>query len=106
MKADSSWVTVVITCSIKPDKVEAARRELESVIQTVIATEPACGGIRVHEDPKDPRRLLIIERWESEDAFTGAHVQTPHMQTFMKTAEAFLDGPADFGFWRETIVAS
>ena len=96
-------VTVVITCSIKPDQLAMARRELETVIGIVMATEPACRGIRVHEDPEDPRRWLIVERWESKAVFTGPHMQMPHMQAFLKTAEEFLDGAADFAFWHETL---
>jgi quinol monooxygenase YgiN len=105
MNANSKSVTIVITCTIKPDKVETARRELGAVIKTVMASEPACHGIRVHEDPKNPQRLLIIEDWDSEEIFTGPHMQTPHMQSFLKKAEGFLDGVAEFGFWREFLVA-
>jgi quinol monooxygenase YgiN len=94
-------VTVVITCAIKPDKLETARRELDAVIKTVLANEPACHGIRVHEDPRNPQRWMIIEVWDSEEIFTGPHMQTAHMQSFLKTAEEFLDGVAQFGFWRE-----
>jgi quinol monooxygenase YgiN len=104
MNANSQPVTVVITCAVKPDKVEMARRELEAVIKTVMANEPACHGIRVHDDPKNPQRLLIIEYWDSEEVFSGPHMQTPHMQTFLKTAEGFLDGVPEFGFWREILV--
>ena len=106
MNDKSIPITVVITCMIKPDKIEMARRELEANIKTVMANEPACHGIRVHDDPKNPQRLLIIEYWNSEEVFTGPHMQTPHMQTFLKTAEEFLDGVAEFGFWREIIVSS
>ena len=98
-------VTVVITCAIRPDKLETARQELEAIIQIVMANEPPCHGIRVHEDPKKPERLLIIEDWDSEEIFTGSHMQTPHMQTFLKRAEGFLDSAAEFGFWREILVA-
>jgi quinol monooxygenase YgiN len=105
MNANSKPVTVVITCAIRPDKLAMARRELEAIIKTVLANEPACHGIRAHEDPKNPERLLIIEDWDSEEIFTGPHMQTPHMQSFLKKAEAFLDGVAEFGFWREFFVA-
>ncbi|GAB3227000.1 putative quinol monooxygenase [Spirosoma arcticum] len=98
-------VTVVITCSVKPEKLETARRELEANIKTVMDSEAACHGIRVHDDPKNPRKLLIIEHWDSEEIFNGPHMQTPHMQSFLKTAETFLDGVAEFTFWRETIVS-
>ncbi len=97
----SKPVTVVITCAIRPEMLDTARRELEAVIKTVLANEPACHGIRVHEDPRNPQRLMIIEHWESEEIFTGPHMQTPHMQSFLKKAEGFLDGVAEFGFWQE-----
>jgi len=57
MNANPKPVTVVITCAIRPDQSEAARRELEAIIKTVMANEPACHGIRVHEDPKNPQPL-------------------------------------------------
>ncbi len=94
-------VTVVITCAIRPDQLATAKRELAAIIETVMANEPACHDIRVHEDPRNPQRLLIIENWDSEEIFTGPHMQTPHMQSFLKKAEGFLDGVAEFGFWRE-----
>jgi quinol monooxygenase YgiN len=94
-------VTVVITCAIRPDQLATANRELAAIIRTVLAEEPACHGIRVHEDPRNPQRLMIIENWDSEEIFTGPHMQTPHMQSFLKKAECFLDGVAEFGFWRE-----
>ena len=80
---------------------DTARRELEAIIKTVMANEPGCHGIRVHEDSKNAQRLMIIEHWESEEVFAGPHMQTPHMQAFLKKAEGFLDGVAEFGFWRE-----
>lgn len=99
-------VTVVITCMLKPDQIEAAKRELQAVIKAVMKDEPACHGIRVHDDPEDPRRLLIVEQWESEEIFTGPHMQTPHMQAFMKKVEGLVDGPTQFAFWRQILATN
>lgn len=71
-----------------------------------VPDRPRYRGIRVHDDPKNPQRMLIIEHWDSEEIFVGPHMQTPHMQTFLKAAEEFLDGEANFGFWHEIIVRS
>lgn len=98
-------VTVVITCAVRPEKLKDARQELSAVIQQVMALEPACRGIRVHEAPEAPHRWLIVEQWESQAVFSGPHMQQPHMRAFMKTAETFLDGKADFAFWHETLAA-
>lgn len=100
-----SAVTVVATGKIKPGKLDIARAALEAVIPEVIAKEPACHGIRVHEDPNDPCRLLIIELWDSIEAFTGPHMQTPHQKAFFAQAQTFLDGEPEFTFWRETLAA-
>jgi len=101
----SQPVTVLITCIIRPDRLDTAKRELEAIIKTVMANEPACHGIRVHEDSKNPQRLMIIEHWDSEEIFNGPHMQTPHMQSFLKKASEFVDGVAEFSFWREIPVA-
>ena len=98
---DTQPVTVVITCAIKPDQLQTARQELDAVIKIVMANEPACRGITVHEDPRNPQRLMIIEKWESEEIFIGPHMQTAHMQAFLERAKEFLDGAAEFSFWRE-----
>ena len=93
-------VTVVIVCDIQSGKTDLARKEFADIIETVVANEAACHGIHVHLDPEDPNRLLLIEYWDSKDAFTGPHMQTPHMQAFLQRAEAFLAGTPDFGFWQ------
>jgi quinol monooxygenase YgiN len=103
---NSRPVTVVITCTIKAEQLQTAKRELAAVIKIVMSEEPACRGIRVHEDPRSPERLMIIEKWDSEEIFSGPHMQTPHMQSFLKKAEAFLDGVADFSFWQEIALES
>lgn len=103
MAADTSPVTVVITCAIRPEKLDVARRELAAVIGQVMLREPACRGIRVHESPEHPQRWLIVERWDSKEEFIGPHMQQPHMRAFLETAATFLDGEADFAFWRETL---
>ncbi|MBK0383001.1 antibiotic biosynthesis monooxygenase [Pedobacter sp. SD-b] len=106
MNHNPTPVTVVITGKIKPGKMAMAKRELEANIKIVMAKEPACHGIRVYDDPKNPQQLLIIENWDSEEVFNGPHMQTPHMQTFFKKAEEFLDGEAGFRFWHEIITSN
>ncbi|MDR6944785.1 quinol monooxygenase YgiN [Mucilaginibacter pocheonensis] len=82
---------------------ETAKLELEKVIKIVIEQENACQGIQVYDDPGDPQRLLIIKKWTSKDIFLGPHMQTPHMIAFMKIAESFLDGKAEFTYWNEML---
>jgi len=103
MSTGLKQVTVVISCAIMPGKIEVAIQALKAVIKTVMLQEKACRGIRVHQDPDNPQRLLIIENWESKKVFLGPHMQTAHMIAFMKLAESFLDGKAEFNFWNEIL---
>jgi len=105
MSTHATPVTVVITCMLKPDQVQVAQQALAAVIKTVMEKEPACRGIRVHQDPDRPQRLLIIEYWDSKAIFTGPHMETPHMVAFLAQAKSFLDGEATFEFWNEIPLA-
>jgi quinol monooxygenase YgiN len=100
MRSTSDLTTIVITCRIQPGRSELAREEFSGIIQTVVSNESACHGIDLHLDPEDPHRLLLVEYWDSKEAFTGPHMQTPHMQAFFQRAQAFLAGEPEFGFWR------
>lgn len=99
MRTSSDLTTVVITCRIQPGRSELARREFSAIIKTVVSDEAACHGIDLHLDPEDPNRLLLIEYWDSKEAFTGPHMQTPHMQAFLQRSQEFLAGAPEFGFW-------
>lgn len=101
MPINSQSVTVLIACSIIPDKVDLARQEFAHIINTVVTNESACHGIRLQQDIDDPYRLLLIEEWDSKEAFTGPHMQTPHMQAFLQRAQGFLAGPPEFRFGQE-----
>jgi quinol monooxygenase YgiN len=105
MSLNTQSVTVLIACRIVPDKIDIARREFTSIIANVVANEAACHGIRLQQDVDEPRRLLLIEEWDSKEAFTGPHMQTPHMQGFLERAQKFLAGPPEFRFGREIATA-
>ena len=105
MPIDTRSVTVLIACQIVPDKIDLAQREFTAVISTVVTNEAACRGIRLQQDVDDPNRLLLIEEWDSKEAFTGPHMQTPHMQAFLQRAQAFLAGTPEFRFGREIAAA-
>ena len=105
MCTNTESVIVIITCQIEPGKAELARQEFTAIIATVVANEAACHDIRLHQDVDDPHRLLLIEHWDSKEAFTGPHMQTPHMQAFLQRANTFLAGPPEFRFGQEIATA-
>jgi quinol monooxygenase YgiN len=91
---------VVITYKAQPDQGARMLRELKALVAEVVAQEPDCHGIRVHLDPDDDTRLLLYERWSSREAYSGPHMQTPHLGAFMGRAREFLAGPPTIEFWR------
>ena len=96
----STEVTVMIRYRAQPEKADIARRELESLIRTVVATERECAGIWMHLSTSDPGQILLVERWSDEAAYTGPHMRTPHLQSFMSRAREFIAGPPEITFWR------
>ena len=98
-------VTVMIRYIAQAGKAETARRELEALVKTVVAEEAACRGIWFHQNTSAPEQLLLIERWTDEAAYTGPHMQTPHIQDFMRRARDFIAGPPEITFWRGVAAA-
>lgn len=90
---------VIVRYQALPDQVETAQREIATLVATVLASEPACGGIRMLQDSADPARFMLVEDWPSQDVFLGPHMQQPHIQAFIQSAGAFLAGPPDISFW-------
>jgi quinol monooxygenase YgiN len=106
MKRDGADITVLIEYQAQPGQGETAGRELAALTATVVSTEPDCRGIRLLRDAADADRLLLIEQWTSEAAFTGPHMTTPHLQAFMQRAPGFLAGPPQIRIWREVAAGS
>ncbi|MGE5927702.1 MAG: putative quinol monooxygenase [Gemmatimonadota bacterium] len=96
----SGDVTVLIRYLAQAGKSAVAKRELDALVQVVLAQEPACKGIWIHENTAAPEQLLLVERWADEASYTGPHMQTPHIQAFMVRAREFIAGPPEITFWR------
>lgn len=92
-------VTVLIQCRAQPNQVAVAKRELIFIIAKIVATEPDCLGIQLHQDLDDETRFFLCERWTSREAYTRPHLQTPHVQAFIKRTPAFMDGLPSVTFW-------
>jgi quinol monooxygenase YgiN len=94
-------VTVLIAYRAQPGHAERARAELQALIETVVASEPDCGGIRLLQDLSAPERILLVEQWTSAEAYTGPHMRTPHIQAFIARAPGFIAGPPEITIYRE-----
>ena len=93
-------VTVMIRYLAQAGQAARAKDELEALVKVVLAEEPACRGIWIHENTSAPEQLLLIERWTDEASYTGPHMQTPHIRAFMTRARDFSAGPPEISFWR------
>ena len=99
-------VTVVIAYRALEGMADVAREELAALIESVVAQEPACRGIELFQGSAEPHRLLLVEEWESEQAYSGPHLQTPHILAFRERASAFLAGPPEITFWHPVAAAA
>jgi quinol monooxygenase YgiN len=95
-----SHVVVTIRYQAQPAQAARTREALGALIATVVATEPDCLGIQLLQDPDDETRILLNERWTSKEAYTGPHMQTPHLGAFMVAARELLAGPPTIEYWR------
>ena len=93
-------VTALIHYRAQPEKADIALAELASLIATVISRESECLGIRLYRDPADAERLLLYERWSDGEYYTGPHMETPHLQSFIARSGEFLAGPPDITLWQ------
>lgn len=94
-----SGAVVLVSYRSLPGLADTARRQIASLIATVQAIEPDCGGITMLQEASDPTRFTLIEHWPSQETFLGPHMQQPHIQAFIQSAGAFLAGPPEISFW-------
>jgi quinol monooxygenase YgiN len=95
-------VVVVIDYQALKGRGDEARRELAALIAEVVAREPHCLGIRLHRQADDDTRFLLYELWTDREAYTGPHMQTPHLRAFREKAPEFFAGPPTITYWRLT----
>lgn len=96
-------VAVIINYNAKPGMADAAAEQLSELIATVVAEESDCLSIDLHRDPKVPERMLLYERWTSEAAYFGDHMNTPHILEFRRTAGEFFAGAAEIRVWQTLV---
>ena len=92
-------VTIIIEYRAIPERTEQAVAELNTLVATVVATEADCFGIEFLREADDPARILLVERWSSQNAYFGAHFQTPHIQAFIAKAAEWFEGPPSIHVW-------
>ncbi len=92
-------IVVLVKYSAQPGQEQKALTTISKLVETVLASEPECGGIDIIQDASDRTKITLIERWPSQELFLGPHMQKPHIQAFINSASSFLSGPPDISFW-------
>ena len=92
-------VIVTIRYQAQPGREEQTRAALGALIATVVASEPDCLGIRLHQNADDVSQILLYEHWQSRESYTGPHMNTPHLRAFMLSARELLAGPPTIEYW-------
>jgi quinol monooxygenase YgiN len=81
-------ILVTGTVRIRPERRQEAI-ELALWMSKQTESEPGCLGYRFFADLEDPSTILVLERWESDDALR-AHFSTAHMAHFNAQLGAYL----------------
>ncbi len=73
-------------------------RALEALSETIRATheEEGCLSYALHRDRSDPRRVVLVERWRSQEDL-DAHFTKPYVAALMGVAGEVLAEPP--GLW-------
>jgi quinol monooxygenase YgiN len=56
--------------------------------------ETGCRLYALHRDESDARTFVMVEGWDSDEAFR-AHGESPHLQVLLGRASELFDGPID-----------
>lgn len=90
---------VMLKFKAQPNKGGQAVSAMMDLLEEV-KKEPHFVSIKVHVDPNDESNIFFYEEWDDPDYYNGDHMNTPHLQAFMKDSQAFLMGPPDISFWK------
>ena len=86
-----SNVVVVATFKIRDGKEDEALAALSSVIEQTHA-EAGCLAYALHRDKRDPRTLVLVERWTSQVAL-DSHFQQPYVAQLGASAAELVSEP-------------
>jgi quinol monooxygenase YgiN len=76
-------LSVLIRLYAREGQVEAALRELRTIIEPIRAN-PDCFEFRVFQDKETPRKFTLVEQWTNMEAVL-AHGQRDYMADYMAT---------------------
>ena len=86
-----SEVVVVAVARCKDGEAERMRAVM-SEVAAASNEEEGCLSYVIHADKNDPNRLVVVERWVSQDALDH-HLTLPHVQKVAESIDALAEPP-------------
>ena len=86
-------VVVVGSFSARPGKERETEEAFRAVLEPTHA-EQGCVLYALHRGVDDPRRLTLIERWDSREAL-DAHLGSPHIKEVLARADDLFGDSAE-----------
>jgi len=86
-------VVVVGSFSARPGKERETEEAFRAVLEPTHA-EQGCVLYALHRGVDDPRRLTLIERWDSREAL-DAHLSSPHINELLARADDLFGDSAE-----------
>lgn len=92
---------VVLTATLKAveGKGDAAAEEFKKLVPVVLK-DPGTVGYMVCRAVDDANKFIVIEQYESREAFTY-HGQTAHFKAFGAATRGMFAGRAELAFWNK-----
>ena len=84
-------VVVVATAKCKPGE-QGRMRAVMSEVAATSNEEEGCLSYVVHADKNDGDRLVVVERWASQEALDN-HFRLPHTQKVAENIDALAEPP-------------
>jgi quinol monooxygenase YgiN len=89
-------LTAIVELLIKPELVEAYAARLGSALPQTRAAD-GCLEITAYRDQQDPRRIVIIERWEARSHY-DAYIEWRRSTGVLEKLGAVLERPMTVQF--------
>ena len=87
-----SEVALVVVQPVDPDRYDEATNALGAIVEAVHANDDGCLLYALHGVPGDRSRVVLVEKWASQEAL-DAHIAQPHVAALADIQA--LDGPGE-----------
>ncbi|MBK7233679.1 MAG: antibiotic biosynthesis monooxygenase [Saprospiraceae bacterium] len=81
-------IVVLVKYKALENKANTAIIEMTKLINSV-KKEPHFIKIKILLDPKDSTNIMLFEEWDNAEYYTGAHMQTEHLQKYILDSRSF-----------------